>query len=349
MTCFFVRKILKKTTMKKILLFTFSCLIVSLGFSQSDKQLSHYMFDNVSFNPGATGYKGFCGSLFYRDQWEKVDGAPNTFLLNAQGNIQKLSAGVGLSIARDVIGFQSELDVKLNFAKHFYIPRKGHLSLGLGLGIINTGFQPKWVTPDIGEDPNLPLAEAGSSLDLNFGVFWRGTSVPYYLGISATHLTQPNIKKVYFEKARHYYVTGGIDIGYNMLAIASELTLKPSFLLISEGVTTSLNVSLLADYWLNTTQGIWGGLSYRTTDAVVIMLGFQTKLYTKTFTSQGSGFLGKPNRISPGDVLKIGYSYDVTTSKSNVYSKGSHEIMLSYCVFPPAYSVSRYGNPFILQ
>ncbi len=31
-------------------------------------------------------------------------------------------------------------------------------------------------------------------------------------------------------------------------------------------------------------------------------------------------------------MLKIGYSYDVTTSKLKNYSSGSHEIMLNYCI-----------------
>jgi hypothetical protein len=30
-------------------------------------------------------------------------------------------------------------------------------------------------------------------------------------------------------------------------------------------------------------------------------------------------------------MLRIGYSYDVTTSKLKNYSSGSHEIMLNYC------------------
>jgi hypothetical protein len=30
-------------------------------------------------------------------------------------------------------------------------------------------------------------------------------------------------------------------------------------------------------------------------------------------------------------MLKIGYSYDVTTSTLKNYSSGSHEIMLNYC------------------
>jgi hypothetical protein len=56
---------------------------------------------------------------------------------------------------------------------------------------------------------------------------------------------------------------------------------------------------------------IRGGLSYRTSDAVVVLLGYK--------------FLPE---------LMLGYSYDLTTSNITNYSSGSHEIMLRYCFMP---------------
>ena len=58
---------------------------------------------------------------------------------------------------------------------------------------------------------------------------------------------------------------------------------------------------------------VWLGVSYRTEDAIAPLLGYQFK----------------PNAKS---MLKIGYSYDVTTSQLKNYSSGSHEIMLNYCM-----------------
>ena len=56
---------------------------------------------------------------------------------------------------------------------------------------------------------------------------------------------------------------------------------------------------------------LWGGVSYRLSDAIVPMVGIYYDL-------------------GPG-TLKFGYSYDVTTSLLRQYSSGSHEVMLGYC------------------
>ena len=102
MKCFSCKK---NCYMKKILLLALCYLSVNAAYTQSDKNLTHYMFDRISFNPGATGYKGYCGTVVGREQWVATDFAPRTFLMNLEGNLQKLNAGVGLSLMNDAIGF----------------------------------------------------------------------------------------------------------------------------------------------------------------------------------------------------------------------------------------------------
>jgi hypothetical protein len=53
------------------------------------------------------------------------------------------------------------------------------------------------------------------------------------------------------------------------------------------------------------------------------------------------GYQYKPNEKS---MLKIGYSYDVTTSRLKNYSSGSHEIMLNYCVLSEEAGSQIYKN-----
>ena len=331
--------------MKKILLLTACFLCVNMAYSQSDKQLTNYMFDQISFNPGATGYKGYCGTAIYRNQWVAHDYAPTTFLLNLQANLQDFNSGVGLSLYQDKIGFGSELDLKLNYAFHIEVVKAGILSPGIGLGFSNVGFKPEWNAPqtgtDVSLDPTLPLGASDLAFDANFGLFWRGTTAPYYLGISVTHLTAPKLKKVNFEKARHYYVTGGMTVDYDMLAIMPPLTFKPSFLIIADGVTTTFDASLLAYYGLNNTQSVYAGLTYRRKDALAVFIGFN-QLVTKAAGKKGT-LGGDP------DSWTAGYSYDITTSSINEYSKGTHELMFTYCMFPPDPVIARHGNPFILE
>jgi hypothetical protein len=61
----------------------------------------------------------------------------------------------------------------------------------------------------------------------------------------------------------------------------------------------------------------------------------------------GYGF--PPSDDSQKDALQIGYSFDIMTNPLNEYGKGTHELMVNYCMFPPPPIVPRHGNPFILQ
>ncbi|MFK8036994.1 MAG: PorP/SprF family type IX secretion system membrane protein [Crocinitomicaceae bacterium] len=334
--------------MKKILLLSTCLLAVNLSFGQSDKNFTHYMSDQISFNPAATGFRGYCGTLLYRNQWMGVDGAPSTFLFNGQANIEDAGMGVGISFMSDRIGFQVENDFKVTAAKHFNIVGAGYFSVGLGVGIINSGFIPAWVTPDGGlfdggsspVDPDLPGAVFQSKLDINAGLFWRGEGDKYYIGLSSTHLTQPLLEKVNFEKRRHLYATGGMKIDYSMWsALGSNLTLKPSFLVISDLTTSNIEFTALVDYKFIPDASVYGGVAWRR-EAIAVLLGLSKEVSNQ----DNEGLLkGSP------DVLNFGLAYDINTTSFNKASNGSLEIWANYCIFPKDKSVSRHGNPFILQ
>lgn len=333
--------------MKKVLLLAFSYLAVNMSVAQSDKQLTHYMFDKMSFNPATTGFKGYCATAIYRGQWDKVENAPNTMLLNFQGSLPKINSGVGLSFMNDVIGLGTEINVTLNYAYHKAIPGMGYLSAGIGVGVENMGFDPKWVTPDGNTtlDPNLPLDASGTGLDVNFGLHWKGLTRPYFIGISATHLNEVTLANVNFTKARNYYIMGGYDLTQNdIYFLPGGTTITPSLLFKTDGTAGITDVNVLGSHWMSSgNTGFYAGLTYRTKEAFAILVGLQMKMRS---CSDGIGGM----LCGPPDVLKIGYSYDVMTNKTlGQYGSGSHELVLNYCVFAPPPPVQRYGNVFILQ
>lgn len=328
--------------MKKVLSLVLCCLSVGFVFGQQDKQFTHYMFDRMSFNPATTGFKGYCGTLIYRNQWDKVQDAPNTTLFNAQGNLQNVilgpgGVGVGLSFVNDAIGFQHSNRLTINGAYH--LPTVyGTLSGGLGLGFINVGFKPNWVPPEVDaeldpsiEDINVKTGQTG--LDMNFGLFWHGKQ-DYYIGISSTHLSQAKLKDINYNVSRHYYVLGGYkyDLG-DAVGTTNPLFLKPSFLLKADGSTMVFDVNLMVDFWLNNSSYLWAGASYRMVDAFALMVGY--------------GF--SPRANVNVDMFKFGYSYDIMTNALKQYGKGTHELMVNYCMFQPPPVVPSHGNPFILQ
>lgn len=347
--------------MKKIVLITLSFIAVNMSVAQSDKQITNYMFDNMSFNPATTGFKGYCATAIYRGQWDKVENAPNTMLINVQGSLPNINSGVGISFMNDVIGLGVEREITLNFSHHLYIPNQGHLSAGIAVGVENVGFDPKWNGPTTGWgnsalDATLPTNASGTGFDLNFGLHW--TAKQYYAGISATHITQPTLKNVNFTKARHYYLMGGYHITNDQdfaYFLPAGMKITPSVLYKTDAVAGILDFNILMNQWMqgsNNNKGFYAGLTYRHTDAIAIQLGLQMKLYSKASRLNGgddSGMLGDVGRKSDADVLKVGYSYDVMTGPLNEYGFGSHELVFNYCVFAPAPPIHRYGNVFILQ
>lgn len=329
--------------MKKVLSFVLCCLSISFVHGQQDKQFTHYMFDLMSFNPATTGTKGYCGTLIYRNQWDRVQDAPNTTLFNAQGNLQQVqigpgAVGVGLSFMNDAIGFSRNNNLTVNGAYHYPTPY-GILSGGVGLGLINVGFSPNWIPPQTAADADPAISSinnqiAATGFDMNFGLFWYGKNLPYYVGVSSTHLAPADLSKVSFKVARHYYVLAGYTIDMqDLIGTRTQFDLKPSVLLKADGASMVFDVNVLANYWLNTQSYFWGGVTYRYSDAIGLMVGY--------------GFSPRAN-VSV-DMFKFGYSFDIMTNPLNTYGKGTHELMANYCLFPPDPIVPRHGNPFILQ
>ena len=81
-------------------------------------------------------------------------------------------------------------------------------------------------------------------------------------------------------------------------------------------------------------NSFWVGVTYRMQDAIAPMLGYR--------------FTNAANKSIRG--LKIGYSYDLTTSKIKGYSSGTHEVMLGYCFNPKKpKKITSYGNTRFLD
>ena len=94
------------------------CLASGVLFGQQDKLLTHFMYDRMSINPGETGLdEGICATSIYRNQWDKVNGAPNSAVLNVAANMNRFfPGGLGLSFYHDAIGFSRQNNLLLNYS-----------------------------------------------------------------------------------------------------------------------------------------------------------------------------------------------------------------------------------------
>ena len=106
--------------MIKQIIFLLSLLLVFVGsvHAQQDPLLTHFIFNKMSFNPGSTGIEdGFSATAIYRNQWGGIPGAPNTSILNLEGNINRFfPGGVGINFYHDAIGYSRQNNVLLNYS-----------------------------------------------------------------------------------------------------------------------------------------------------------------------------------------------------------------------------------------
>lgn len=299
--------------MKKLLLS--AILIGSLSattFAQQDPQFSQNMFNKLYTNPAYAGSSdGICGTLIYRDQWSGFEGNPTTGVFSIDAPVNFLHGGLGLTVmATDELGFENTFGVKLAYAFRFNIG-SGNLALGVDAGLLQKSIDGdfKFNDPD---DPNIPTSEVSGSVfpDLGAGIYYNSDKL--YVGASMSHLLESEVDYGDFTTtmARHIYATAGYRFEFS-----PALSLTPSFHLKNVADQTQLDIN--ANLHIN--NRFWIGGSYRLEDAIVLMAGLN---------------------ITPN--LRLGYSYDMTTSDLKDYSNGSHEIMLGYC-----YKIKKKITPII--
>lgn len=295
--------------------------------AQQDKLVTHFIFDKMSINPGKTGldlYNGICATSIYRNQWDKVNGAPNTAILNIESNLSRfLPGGIGINFYHDAIGFNRQNNLLINYSYPVQIGRAGVLGVGLGIGIMNFGQDPTWVPPTSALDPTLPVGFSATGVDANFGLYFQAKN--YYAGISSTHLSQSDLSKSVsnitqdYQTARHYYLMGGYKFKDVMNGVIdAQMLVRTDFIKFS----ADLNARYL---FKMDGKDAYGGLTFRTSDAIAVMLGY-----------------------SPIPRMQVGYSYDITLNKLASISRGSHELMVKYCYFLPPPPKTKARHPRML-
>jgi type IX secretion system PorP/SprF family membrane protein len=281
---------------------------VSMVSGQQDPVVSHYMFNTQTYNPAYSGMSGMiAATALTRQQWVGFPGAPSTmiFNINTPFNIFGITSGAGLLIESEKYGFSNDINITLAYS--YLMPLgTGTLGAGLSAGILNKTLEPEWFipggsahTPPSG-DPLIPENdESYLALDISGGVYYQG--VNYYVGLSVTHLNQPDIKytKTATYVSRQYYLTAG----YTFQLPNPALELIPSAFVVFDGAAAQYVATGMVRY----NKKVWGGVSYRAGDAI-------------------SGFAG--TELYNG--LKIGYGYDFPLSEIRNGTSGSHEFIVSY-------------------
>lgn len=296
--------------MRKITSLVVFAVLFSFGVkAQQDYQVTHFMFDKLSVNPGFAGVNDkLCASGIFRNQWTGFAGAPQTGVLNVHAPVELLRGGVGFTYFNDRLGFESNNIARLSYSYHLNV-LGGRLGVGLSAGIVSKAFGTGFIAPEPDKQDDVIAAAEGSSdmtPDFNFGVYYTGND--FYVGLSSTHVAEGNLADVYYKTKRHYWLSAGYE--YKGL-MNGDLDLKPNLLVKSDAVSVQVDVNVMAEY----REMLWAGVTYRLADAIAPMVGYIHHLENE---SEG--------------VIKIGYSYGLTTSAINQFSSGTHEIALNYCM-----------------
>ncbi len=293
--------------MKKTLL-TLVLAISSVAiFAQQDAMFTHYMFNTLSVN---SGYAGSRDALtitgLHRSQWVGFDGAPTTQTLTLHSPVYNENLGAGLSIVNDKIGPTNNTSIYGDFAYKIKINDKAKLAFGLkaGLSIRKSGLTD--LSLNTQNDQSF-FSDQESMLLPNFGFGMYYSEDRYYVGLSIPKLLKNDFSTNetaggtnLASEERHYFLIAGAVFDINQ-----DFKIKPTTLVkLTTGAPLEADLTAALLY----KDKVWGGLMYRTGDAIGLLIGMHLN-----------------------DQLALGYSYDWSYgNRTFQYNGGSHEIMLMY-------------------
>lgn len=302
-------------------------LVLALSYSgkllgQQLPLYSQYVLNGFMVNPAMAGYDGYTSfNTTARQQWLGFYQAPRTYSASWQTRMLKRSyrvvnrsvksnrlkqstqgrVGLGAYIINDVNANVARTGASFTYAYHIFMNNR-QLSFGLAAKAFQYRINTSELTFGEDGDPvlNHDFKTVAYSPDADFGIFWQDPN--YFIGFSISNLAQTSIKiggneVAGFQTYRHYWLMGGYRF-----RLTDDIDIEPLTLL-----KTTENWNPQGDFTvkLHYDNLFWGGLSYRTNQSVILLLGVRI------------------------DNLYFGYSFDWAFSEIGHFNYGSHEIILS--------------------
>ncbi len=288
--------------MKKTIYILLFVIIANYSYSQQLPLYSQYMFNDFVYNPAVAGTKDYYQAKSNnRYQWIGITDAPRTYILSVYGPHRNKNMGFGGLVFNDVTGPTSRTGLYGSYAYNVKIKEDLRFSSGLSLGILQYKIDGSKI---ILHDQNDQTLSNGLYVDYmpdaSFGLYLYSSK--YSVGIAVNQLNN-NIKfkevdQLGINKIKSHILLSGSYI----YAINSDFDIEPSLMLkFVSPAPLQADINLKATY----KKMVWLGFSWRTKDALSIMVGYNYN-----------------------DLLLFGYSYDITTTNLKNYSSGTHELMI---------------------
>ena len=288
---------------------------------------SQYIMNGFLINPSFAGRDGYTTvNLTVRDQWVGMTGAPSTYAASFQTRLLKDSyiskstsvrkkfvkptrggnVGLGGYLFNDNNGIMHRTGIQIAYAYHISMGRTEGIPNNLSFGLAMTAYQFVVNTDGVLYDPADPLLNSYARSvfipDFNFGASF--TTSKYYAGFAMTNLLRGSLfvsdsssnKRT---ELGNYFLTGGMKF-----TLAPEWILEPSTLIKSSDMLfKSIQADLTARVYYK--DDYWAGLSWRTSDAIILMMGLRYDRYY------------------------FAYAFDFTLTDIRKQSFGTHELTLA--------------------
>jgi type IX secretion system PorP/SprF family membrane protein len=302
-------------------------MIFGIASAQQVPMYSQYIMNGFLVNPSFAGRDGYTTvTLTTREQWVGLNYSPATYAASFQTRILKNSyiskatsvrkklvrptkggkVGLGGYIFSDYNGIMRRTGFEAAYAYHISMGQTGgypnNLAFGLALSVyqfaIDTKNQLLYTV-----DPYLDnYAKSVVIPDFNFGASY--TTAKYYAGFAMTNILRGSLLFADTSNTKrtelgNFYLTGGMKIPLN-----NQFTLEPSaFIKSSDMFLKSVQMDLTARVYFK--EDYWAGISYRTNDAIIAMLGLKY------------------------DRFYFAYAVDFTLTQIRRQSFGTHELTLA--------------------
>lgn len=291
-------------------------LIAGLWFQEAkaqDPEFTQFYANPLYLNPAFAG-SAKCPRIIanYRNQWPAISGTFITQTVSYDQFVPAIYGGAGIQLMRDAAGDGTLINYRANlqYAYTFNLSREFAMKAGIEASFFQLSLD--WSKLTFGDQidprkgfihPTADTPRGGNVSNADFSAGILGFSENYFAGIAVHHLTEPNESLILSTSPLPRKVTahagGKFRLGDNYNA-ASASYISPNIMYQQQKDFKQLLVGLYL------TKGpIVGGVWYRNKDSFILLAGVQTEL------------------------IRFGYSYDVTVSKLTTATGGSHELSVA--------------------
>lgn len=307
-------------------------------YAQQQPYYTQYVLNPFVSNPALAGIETYWDvKLSYRDQWQGIEGAPQTTYFTVNGPLKKIlyskpttgtvpppnpdprkkvratyaqkyksitpHGGVGFVCYNDRTGPINRYIIQGSYAYHIGVTPKTSISVGVGGGVQGVSLNTNEL--DFGtsnpSDPSLIATGNVNDIrpDLSAGIWVY--SAFYFIGGSAQNLIP--VKTMYGETTSEQVIKPHfiLSAGYKLL-INEEISFLPSTMIkFVSHAPINFDINAKVQY----RDLLWTGLSYRHARTLAAMIG-----------------------INVNSTMNVGYAYDFMASDLKYVNRGTHEIVI---------------------